>query len=56
MEHVLLLHSNAEGYPALSPEEIDKMYAEHQGFQTALTEAGVARSEERSEPRVGPWV
>jgi len=43
MEHVLLLHANVEGYSTLSPEEVDKLYAEHQAFQTALTEAGVAR-------------
>jgi hypothetical protein len=43
MEQVLLLHANVEGYGTLSPEETDKLYAEHQAFQAALPEAGVAR-------------
>jgi hypothetical protein len=43
MQHVLLIHANVEGYAGLGPEEFDKMYAEHEAFQTALAEAGVTR-------------
>jgi hypothetical protein len=41
MEFVLLIHST-DGYGALSPAEIEKMYAEHSAFMTAAKEAGVA--------------
>jgi hypothetical protein len=41
MEYVLLIHGNGEGYAALPAEEIDKLYAGHYEFMTALKEAGV---------------
>jgi hypothetical protein len=41
MEYVLLIHGNGDGYAALSAEEIDKLYAGHHEFMTALKDAGV---------------
>jgi hypothetical protein len=43
MEYVLLIHGNDGSYRALPQEEIDKMYAGHSAFMTALDEAGVRR-------------
>jgi hypothetical protein len=41
MEFVLLIHGTDEAYRALSPTELEKMYAEHRAFMGALKEAGI---------------
>jgi hypothetical protein len=51
MEFVLLIHGT-DAYEALSPAELEKMYAEHGTFMAAVKEAGIAMpySAEMEEP------
>lgn len=43
MKYILLIYGNEKEWEALSPEEMEKIYAEHGAYSEAMEKAGVMR-------------